>query len=136
MSSLDGRSCKILWPFFQPIKGSNTKSSETKSDKFPWVLKPAIPKEVCQDGLQQGNITIYFIVQRVYFGGMKTHLYGVLMHISPFIWLLISYSLRDESGFSFYGINCNNDCDSHLRFLAGGPVEGFSICRKDGSKNS
>jgi len=120
---------------FQPTKGSNIKSSETKSDKFPWVLKPAIPKEKYQNGLQQGSLPICLVVQRVYFGGMKTHLYGVLMHISPFI-LLLSYSLRDESGFSFYGINCNNGCDSHLRFLAGGPAEGFSVCRKNGSKNS
>lgn len=136
MLSLDGRSCKILCPFFPPTKGSNTKSSETKSDKFPWVLKPAIPKEKCQNGLQKGSLTICLIVQRVYFGGMKTHLYGILMHISPIIWLLLSSSLRDESGFSFYGINRNNGCDSHLRFLAGGPAEGFSVCRKDGSKSS
>lgn len=136
MPSLDARSYKILWPFFQPTEGSNTKPSGTKSEKFPWVLKPGIPKEKRHNSLQQGNITICLVLQRVCFGGMKTHLYGVLMHISPFIWLLLSYSLRDESGFSFCGINCNNDCDSHLRFLAGGPAEGFSVCRKDGPKDS
>lgn len=40
MLSLDGRSCKILWPFFQSTKGSDPKSSETKSGKFSLVLKP------------------------------------------------------------------------------------------------
>lgn len=69
---LIGRAAKYFHHFFQPTKGNNTKSSETKSGKFPWVLKPAIPKEKCQNGLQQDSLTICLVVQRVYSGGMTT----------------------------------------------------------------
>lgn len=88
MPSPDGRNCKILWPFFQSTKRSNPKSSETKFGKFPWVSKPGsedIPKDKCQNGLEQGSLIICLVVQRVYFGGIKIYLDGdVLMLNSPF----------------------------------------------------
>lgn len=68
--------------FFQSVEGSNPKLSETKSVKFPGALKPGsedVPKEKYQNGLQQGSLIICLVVQRIYFGGIKTHWNGVLM---------------------------------------------------------
>ena len=128
MPSLDRRSCKIIVAIFQSTKGSNPKSSETKSGKFSWVLEPG--SEDNPKG-QQGSPTICLVVQRVYFGAIKTQLME--------FWCLFNSSFRyflapprNESGFSFHGIHCNkNVCDSHLKFLAGSPAEKFSICKRD-----
>lgn len=129
MSSLDGRSCKILWSFFQSTKGSNPKSFETKSGKFSQVLKHG-----SEDNPPKQMLKWFRAGQTHHLFSCSKHLLWRNQDISGWrsfnavyqsIWLFLSHPLNDVS-YLFHGSHHHNGCDSQLKFLASKPAERFS----------